>query len=387
MQVTNHIEQQFVSPHTSTLPFIQLLDEYDFSEPQRGDILQGEILRIEEDVLFVDVGSKWDAMVPYAEISELDESLLDNLSCGDEIPLYVMRTPVGDEQLLVSLERGLHKMDWEHAEKMQAKDETVELEVINHNKGGLVVKFGRLQGFVPNSHVPEIRNKHNPQGIQQYKVSQIGQKRPLKIIEVNPKENRFVLSATAAQREQHLARLEALHVGEVVTGIVVSLKKYGAFVDIGAGLTGLLHISNIVWEHIKHPSDKLTVGDEIEVMVNKIDVKRQRVSLTHKELLPSPWEQFATKYAVGDLVEGQVTTVVDYGAFVKIPFEIEGLLHQNEMDISRDGSPADVLQPGDKVLVRIIKIEPEQQRISLSMRRVSASEEIEWIATQEYAAV
>ncbi len=387
MQATNQKKQQIESPKNGDTAFTQLLDEYDIPRPKRGDILQGEILRKANDALLIDVGAKRDAIVPYSEISELDKSFLDNLSRGDEVPLYVMRTPVGDEQLLVSLKRGLHKLDWQRAEKIQAEDETVELEIINHNKGGLVVKFGLIQGFVPNTHIPEICNNHNSPESQQYKVSQIGKKRPLKIIEVNPKENRFVLSATAAQSEQLHTRLEALNVGDVVKGVVVNLKKYGAFVDIGVGLAGLLHISNISWRQIKHPSEKLTVGDEIDVMIEKVDLKNQRVSLTRKQLLPNPWDQFASKYAVDDLVEGRVTALVNYGAFVEVPYEIEGLLHQNEMAISQGGTPADVLQKGDKVLMRIIKIDPKQKRISLSMRRVSTTEEIEWIATQEYATV
>lgn len=369
------------------IPFSQLLDEFDYPQPQRGDIIQGEILRIDDDVLFVDVGSKRDAMVPHEEVSELEEELLDDLSQGDEVPVYVTRTPVGDEQLLVSLDRGLQKLDWERAEELEAEDETVELTVINHNKGGLVAEFGRLQGFVPNSHVPEIRNTYDKKERQQYKAKQVGETRPFKIIEINPNKDRLVLSATAVQREQRQERLQSLQPGEIVTGTVVNLKKYGAFVDIGDGLTGLLHISKIAWDHIDHPSDRLAVGDEIKLKVDSVDIERERISLNRKALLPDPWDQFTAAHQVDDLVEGTVTAVVEFGAFVELPSGVEGLLHQNEMHVPRDSAPEDVLQPGDVVLVRIVDIESARQRISLSMRRVSAAEEVSWMAEKAEAEV
>ncbi|MCZ7668757.1 MAG: S1 RNA-binding domain-containing protein [Chloroflexi bacterium] len=217
-----------LSPRQSngkTPTFFQLLDQYDFPQPKQGDILQGEILRIDQDVLFVDVGSKRDAMVPYDEVMQLDSGLLESLSRGDEVPVYVMRTPVGDDRLIVSLERGLQQKDWERAEALAANGETITLKIVNHNKGGLVVEFGNIQGFVPNSHIPEIRNNRNLDERHQYKAGLIGDTRPLKIIETDAKQDRLVLSATAAQKEQRLERLKTLKEGEVVTGVVVSLKK------------------------------------------------------------------------------------------------------------------------------------------------------------------
>lgn len=359
--------------------FMQLLDEFDYPQPKRGDLLMGEILRINEDVLFVDVGSKRDALVPHEEVSQFEEDLLKDLALGDEVPVYVTRTPVGNQQLLVSLDRGLQKLDWDRAEKLAAADKAIELTIVNHNKGGLVVDFGRIKGFVPNSHIPEIRSTYTETERRQYKAQQIGTARLLKIIEINPRQERLVLSATAVQQEQRQQRLQALSIGEIVTGKVVTLKKYGAFIDINNGLTGLLHISKIAWEQIDHPADRLTIGDEINLKIDNVDIERERISLNRKALLPSPWEQFMTAHKAGDLIEGQVTAVVDFGAFVKLPENVEGLLHQSEMDIPHNDTPADVLRPGDTVLVRIMSIEPDRQRLSLSMRRVSATEEILWM--------
>lgn len=388
MQVTTFTESETYFPQEQAEnghgrnPFIQLLEDYDFPQPQRGDILQGEILRIEDDVLFVDVGSKRDAMVPYEEVDQLDEAFLENLSRGDEVPVYVTRTPVGDEQLLVSLERGLEKLDWERAEELIENGEMIELKVVGHNKGGLIVKFGRLQGFVPNSHIPQIRYVRQTQERQRFKAQQIGETMALKAIEVNQKKERFVLSATAVQKEQRRARLKALEEGEVVSGQVVSIKKYGAFVDIGQGITGLLHISKISWHKVEHPADVLTVGDEVELMVDDIELARERISLNRKILQPSPWQQFAQAHDVNDLVTGEVTAVVEYGVFVKMAEGMEGLLHQNEMNLPTNAEPADILQPGDTVLVRIVDLDPDRQRLGLSMRRVSAAEEMVWMANK-----
>jgi small subunit ribosomal protein S1 len=380
----NELEKQVSSPEHSNgngrSPFKQLLDEYEFPQPQRGDIIQGEIMRLEEDVVFVDVGSKRDAMVPYDEISQLDEEFLDDLDRGDEVPVYVTRTPVGDEPLLVSLEQGLKQEDWERAERLMDKDETIELKITNHNKGGLVGEYGRLQGFVPNSQIPELRQNRNKTYRQKYKIKQIDTTIPVKIIELNPKQERFVLSATAVRREQRQRQLRELQEGTVVEGTIVNLKKYGAFVDIGDGLTGLLHISKIAWQHLDHPADVLAQGDEIEVVVEKIDVDRERISLNRKELLPQPWEKFSETHDTGDLLEGEVTSILEYGAFVKVAPDVEGLLHQNEMNIPYGGSVNDILRVGETVLVRIVSIDSDRQRLSLSMRRVSMSEEIDWMS-------
>lgn len=389
MQITDKTERQVDSPSqpyngNGRSPFGQLLDEYDYPKPQRGDILHGEVLRVEEDVLFVDVGSKRDAMVPYDEVSQLDETLLQNLSRGDEVPVYVTRTPINDEHLMVSLERGLQHQDWQEAKALQAKDEIIELKVIHYNKGGLTVQFRAIQGFVPNSHIPEFRRIRHKNERQQFKAKQIGKKRFLKFIEVDPKQHRLVLSATAVQKEQRQQKLESLAEGEVVTGKVVSLKKYGAFVDVGQDVIGLLHISKIDWKHLDHPSEILKVGEDVEVIVENIDVARERLSLNRKALLPDPWEQFAQDYEKGDLIEGVVTTIVDFGAFIRLASSVEGLLHQNEINLPYEGTTADVLQPGDTVIVRIISLEPARRRLGLSIRRVSAGEEAAWMFSKHH---
>lgn len=359
--------------------FAQLLAEYEFPRPKRGDILTGQVLRI-SDVVYLDVGSKRDAMVPHDEVAQLDQEFLDELEVGDEFPVYVTETPRGSEQLIVSLERGLQELDWDKAKALQAEDASVELEVTGHNKGGLLVEFRRIEGFVPNSHLPGLQRAWDSRRQTSYKATQVGKTLPLKFIEVDRQGERLVLSATAAQREQQRQRLESLIEGKVVTGKVADLKPYGAFVDLDNGLTGLLHISKIAWEHLDHPADALQVGEEVEVRLDKIDLERGRISLNRQALLPNPWEQFAAKHKVDELIAGTVTAVVDFGAFVRVAPHIEGLLHKSDMDVPYEGEPADVLRPGDEILVRIVHLEPDDERVGLSMRRVSAAEELEWMA-------
>lgn len=376
---TTNIEATNFSDGNGRSPFLDLIEQYDFPQPQQGDIIQGEILRIDTDVLFIDIGSKRDAIVPHREISQFDDDFLETLSTGDTVPVYVTRTPVGSEQLLVSLERGLQELDWERAAKLHADETSIELKIVNFNKGGLVVEFGRIQGFVPNSHIPAIQNVYSHEERTSYKSKQIGETVKLKILELDPKQERFVLSGREAQKEQRLERLKTLSVGDALTGIVVNMKHYGAFVDIGDGLVGLLHISRMAWDHVANPHDIFSVGDEVEVLIDKIDVEKEKISLDRKALLPSPWQTFAEQYAAGDLLEGVVTAVVDFGAFIRVVESIEGLLHKNEMNIPNDANPVDALAKGDTILVRIVQIDVDQERLSLSTRRVTAAEEISWM--------
>ncbi|MCA9956058.1 MAG: S1 RNA-binding domain-containing protein, partial [Anaerolineales bacterium] len=252
----------------------------------------------------------------------------------------------------------------------------------NYNKGGLVVEFGRIQGFVPNSHIPAIQNVYSHDQRTSAKSKLVDSSLNLKIIEIDPARERFVLSAKSAQNEQRQERLEALSVGERVTGQVVNMKPYGAFIDIGDGIVGLLHVSRMAWEHIDDPRDLFAVGDEVEVLIDKVVVEKEKVSLNRKALLPSPWEAFEEQWSAGDLLEGEVTAVVDFGAFVRVADSVEGLLHKNEMNIPSDADPSDAFSEGDVILVRLVQIDAPQERLSLSTRRVTAAEEISWMQTR-----
>jgi small subunit ribosomal protein S1 len=247
-----------------------------------------------------------------------------------------------------------------------------------------MVAFRRLRGFVPASHVPQLQFLHKQDRLASEKAKLVGQELPLKIIDVNPQRRRLVLSVKKAQSELRQTRLQELKAreGETITGRITNLVKFGAFIDLD-GIEGLIHISEIDWQKVERPADFLARGQEIEVMIQSVDIERERISLSRKALLPSPWELFAQTHQEGQLLEGVVASVVDFGAFVLVEDHIEGLLHASEMRGTKDFAPQDILVPGDTLLVRILNIQPELQRLALSQKRVSHSAEMEWTFRRE----
>jgi small subunit ribosomal protein S1 len=362
--------------------FEELLDDYDYENPERGQIISGEIIQVDEDSILVDIGAKRDAIVPRKDLDRLDDEMIEGLSKGDKLPVYVMRTAKIGGDLLVSINRGLEQEDWERAEKMLDDGDAIPLEIIGQNKGGVVVRFGRLRGFVPNSHIPDLRRDGGYDHLREQKEEMIGDELVVKVIEVNQKRRRLVLSSRAARQERRLLRLKELAEGTTITGTVVNLVDFGAFVDIG-GVDGLIHISELDWSRVDHPSEVLELGQEVEVEITNVDVDRERVSLSRKNLLANPWDSIEQKYSPGDLVEGEITNVRNFGAFVMLPEGVEGLIHVSEIGIIGPGSPQDVVHPGDNVLARVIDIEPDRERISLSLSRVSKDEQLAWLERQK----
>ena len=368
-----------VETKDAMLDFAEMLDQYDYTLPQRGQILQGKILRIEEDVVFMDVGAKRDAIVPHTDLDRLDEELVQSLETGNEIPVYVLRTPTGNEELLVSINKGLEQKDWHQAEELVDADETLELDICGYNKGGLLVQFGQLEGFVPNSHVPDLRYGGGHAEIESRKAKQVGETLLVKVLEVNQQRRRLIFSAKAAHKEQRKRRLQDLEIGSTIEGRVANIVNYGAFVDIGGGVSGLLHVSELAWHRVEHPSKILSVGDELEVEIQEVDVDRERVSLSRKAVMPNPWDTIEERHNIGDLIAGRITNIEDFGAFVEVQKGVVGLVHVSEIDIFGPATIHDIIRPGDQVLVRIIDVDPYEERLSLSLRRVTSEEQIAWM--------
>jgi small subunit ribosomal protein S1 len=360
--------------------FAELLEEYEPEPMHRGQYVTGTILQKSQNIILADVDAKRTAIVPPQDVVQIGEEELENLSIGDEVVLYVLSTPKGDDDLLVSLNKGLEQQDWLRAETHMDSEEPLELEIVGFNKGGLLVSFGHLRGFVPASHVPQLQNVQGPYELQAKKAALVGEKLLLNVIEVDSKRRRLILSAKKAQREKRQQRLEELQLkeGSTITGTITNLVDFGAFIDL-KGVEGLIHISEIAWEKVDDPAEYLMPGEEVEVEILSVDVDRLRVSLSRKALMPSPWELFEQHHNLDDLVEGVITSVADFGAFVLVADGIEGLIHISEMSGTQDFKPQDILSPGDTVLVRILNIQPDQERLSLSQRRVSKDEEIQWI--------
>lgn len=362
--------------------FQEFVDHYDVDKPQQGEMLQGKILDIQEGSILLDVGFKRDAIIPGQDLDKVDPAYLSSLAVGDEVTVGVMRTPLGDDDLLVSLQRGLSQKTWVKAEELAESDQLVELAVVDQNRGGLLVAFDDLRAFVPNSHIPAIRRGTSTQKAGEIKADLVGKTLPLKVIEVNQKERRLVFSARVAQQEQRLKRLEEIQVGQVIKSRVVNVVDFGVFVDLD-GVDGLVHKSEMDWERVTHPSKWFKVGDEIEVKVVSVDKENERVSLSRKILLPNPWVKLVEGFRPGDLVEGVVVSVLDFGAFVEIREGLHGLVHVSEIGYSNTEDPKAVLKKGDPVLVKIMGIDTGRERVSLSMRRVPVSEQMEWMMNLE----
>jgi len=371
-----------VTEAPETFDMEQLLDDYDYQPPKRGEFLQGEIIHVDEDSILIDVGAKRDAIVPRKDLSRLADKDLANLEKGEILPVRVLRSPSTSGDLLVSLSKGLAMEDWERAEAMLESGQEQEFEVVGRNRGGVLVRFGYLEGFVPNSHLPDVRVRGDSEALQRVKRESVGEKMLLKVLEVDQKRNRLILSGRAAEKARRKNRLEELQSGQTITGRVVNITDFGAFISLG-GIDGLVHRSELTWDDVENPQDVLNVGDEVEVMVKDVDVERERVSLSRKALMPSPWDEIEEHYSTGDLMEGVVSNVVHFGAFVTLPDGIEGLIHSSEMDIIGPGTPGDVVKSGDPVLVRILTIEPDRHRMALSLKKVSYDEQMEWMAARK----
>jgi small subunit ribosomal protein S1 len=355
-----------------------MLEDYESVRPRRGQIVQGEVLELTEDTVLLDVGAKRDAVVPRGELISLDEALFEDISIGDHLPVYVINTSGYDDELLVSIEKGLELQDWERAETCLTNGEILELEITGYNKGGLLVAFGRLAGFVPNSMIPGVPRGLSRDEKSKAKSEMIGTRLKLKVIEVNRPQKRFVLSGKAAESIRRKERMQELEVGEKITGIVSNVVDFGVFIDLD-GVDGLIHRSRLSWDEFGHPSDVLQTGEKVEVLIKDVDIERERVSLDRRALLPIPWDEFAQQYAPGDIFEGEVVSVRDFGAFVKLTERITGLLHVSELLPGVSHELTKVLSPGEKVPVRIIEIDTEQERIRLSMRRLPEDDVAHWV--------
>lgn len=348
------------------ISFDELLDSYLPKMPTRGQILEATVIKADDNEILLDVGLKRDAVVPRKDLSYLTQDLIDTLVPGKNTLAYVLQPFGSDGELVVSINKALELEDWQKAKAIMEANETITVECVGSNRGGVLVKFGRLQGFIPNSHV--YTNKNNLDGTELN----------VKVIEIERERNRLVFSEREATFESKRAQMEKLSVGEIVTGKVVHMTDFGAFVDIG-GADGLVHVSNIVHQHISHPSMALEVGQEIEVRIEEIDIERERISLNRKVLMPDPWETFTGRYQVGDLVTGNVTNVVDYGIFVSAPGGMEGLVHTSKMQSLNLSHPSDMFKAGDEVLIRVLDIDFDRKRIQMDIDSLSVDEQVDWM--------
>jgi small subunit ribosomal protein S1 len=372
----------FMSVHPSNLDqdfeeldWTQLLDAYDYARPQRGELRDGMVMQIEDSGILVSIGTKREGVIPQQDIRAMGDAYISSLKVGDAIQVYVQDPENREGDLVLSLTMVQVAKDWEEAGRLQTDGGIVQGQVIGYNKGGLLVQFNRIRGFVPASQVAQLHGRTAAEERQQALQRMVGQTIPLKVIEVDRERNRLVLSERSATQEWRKAQkhrlLTELQPGDILSGRVNQLTNFGAFIDLG-GADGLAHISELSWQRVNHPREVLTPGQEVKVMVVEIDAERERIGLSLRRLQANPWETIDQRYSLGQLVSGPVTNVAPFGAFVQIEEAVEGLIHASELDVDPQAQPRDLLQPGQTVTAKIISLDKQRQRMGLSLRRVAA---------------
>ncbi len=334
---------------------------------EEGDLVQGSVVKIEKDEVLLDIGYKSEGVIPLRELSirnDVDPS--EVVSIGEELEALVLQKEDADGRLILSKKRAQYERAWGNIEEKKKKDETVIGPVIEVVKGGLILDIG-LRGFLPASLV-EMRRVRD---LQPY----VGKELECRIIELDKNRNNVVLSRRKfleeSQAEQRHEFLDSLQKGERRKGVVSSIVNFGAFVDLG-GVDGLVHVSELSWKHVDHPSEVVEVGEEVEIEVLDVDLERERVSLSLKATQEDPWRQFARQHSVGDVIEGRVTKLVPFGAFVEVDDAIEGLVHISELADHHVERAEDEVSVHDQVPIKIIDIDLERRRISLSRKQALA---------------
>ena len=359
--------------------------EFGFQQPQRGDIRKGTVVWVGPNEIVVDIGVKREGVVNARDLERLTPEELSAIVVGSEVPVYIVKPEDQDGSLIVSIYLAQIETAWQQAKEYQTGQKIIEEKVSGYNKGGLVVPFGKLRGFVPASQVVGLPRQLPDEERIQRLSQQVGRPIAVQIIEVDRKRKRLVMSEQSAQRgwrEQQRQRLmDTLVEGQVTRGVVRSLANFGAFVDLG-GVDGLVHISELSWQPIKHPSQVVHVGEEVEVHVLKLDREHGKIGLSLKRLQPDPWSIIETQFSVGQRAAGTITNLADFGAFVRLENGVEGLIHVSELSDTDVQHPSQIVSRGKRYLLEIIKIDPDRQRIGLSLRRVPAAEQAAWNAAQ-----
>ena len=367
----------------SSHPMDFLLDE-ELNFPVAGEVRTGNIVSHNNNEILVDLGAKSEGVIDSKEVSTFDDETMAKLEVGNEIYVYVVNPEDSKGNIVLSYSKAAEVEDWERAAKSLENQDVIKCKVLGFNRGGALVGFGLLRGFVPNSQLSRDRQiSRNDQTEKQRALQNlVGETLKVKVIEVDRERNRLILSENAAGKEIREARkaelLEDMEEGTVLKGQVVNLADFGAFVDIG-GIEGLVHLSEMSWKRISKPSDLLKVGDEVEVIVLNVDEDRQRIALSMKRLQADPWSMIDDTYEIGQLIEVTITRITKFGAFARLQddYQLEGLIHISEMSEGRIENAQEIVKPNDTVTVRIIRIDPDQRQLGLSLKQVSSDRYIE----------
>jgi len=346
--------------------------------PSQGEIRKGVIAGISSTQILVSVGAKSEGIITGRELEQIPAADREALKVGQEIPVYVVNPEDQNGNVVLSFVRAQEFIGWDVVEKMVETGEEFEGKIEGYNKGGVIVPVHGLRGFVPASQISMNRRNATPGDTPDARwAKMIGQAITIRVIEVDRARRRLILSERAANPESRQSLkeriIEELKEGEIRTGRVTSLADFGAFVNIN-GADGLVHLSEISWERIQHPSEALEVGQEVKVKIISIDREKKRIGLSIRALQDDPWQDKVNKFKVGMLVEGTITRLTKFGAFARLEGDVEGLIHISEISENRIEHPKEALHEGDVVNLRVIRIDPEQRRIGLSLRKVDSAQ-------------
>jgi small subunit ribosomal protein S1 len=356
-----------------------LLKEQDLNVdlPQAGEIRTGVIASTSPTQILVSIGAKSEGVVSGRELEQLTQEEREALQVGQEVHVFVVNPEDANGNVVLSLKRAQEQISWDNVERLLTSDEVVESKIIGFNKGGLIVGVEGLRGFVPSSQISALRRSQSTGDTPEQRWQKmIGQPITVRVIEVDRERRRLILSERAASTESRQSIkervIDELEEGKTYTGRVTSLANFGAFININ-GADGLVHLSELSWEHIDHPREVLEVGQEVKVKVINVDKDKKRIGLSVRALQEDPWRAKVEKYSVGQLVEGVITRLTKFGAFARLEGDIEGLIHISEIAEHRIEHPKEVLHEGDVKSLRVIRIDPEQHRIGLSLRKVDSA--------------
>ncbi len=331
------------------------------------DVVNGTIIDVKDDEVFVDIQYRADGIVKLDEMTEEQrENPKDNFEIGQEVEVYVIKLDDGEGNVSLSTRRVEGMKNWKNLREAYENDQTVEGDVTGANKGGLTARVMGINGFVPASQTA-------PYFVKNFKKF-VGEHWDLKIISIDERKNRLVLSRKDIVEEKLDEQWDELEEGQVITGKVARLTDFGAFIEIGS-LDGLLHVSDIAWTRVEHPKDVLNIGDDIEVKILKLNKEKNRISLGRKQLLEKPFAEFTNEHEVGDVITGKVVNLLDFGAFVEVSEGVEGLIHVSEISWDHVEKPSDELNVGDEVEVKILSIDPEEEKIGLSIKALKEAPE------------
>ena len=367
-----------LGPEPTTMEELLAEQDSDIKSFKHGDVVEGAVVRIDKDEILVDIGAKSEGVVSNRELYGRHAESQPQLAIGDVVLVYVLQPESQEGHAVLSLRRAGLERKWRSMQEQFEAGVIIEAPVIDHNKGGLIVDCG-IRGFVPISQIVDFPRR--PQNDQPRDAAQeiaeklmpfVGRKLRLKILEVNRKANRLILSEKVAlyeeRREKRDELFSSLQVGQKVTGTVRSIAPFGVFIDLG-GIDGLVHKSELSWNKVNNPESGYKVGDEVEAEVIDINHERGRISLSIRRLQPDPWHSTVADFKVGDVIDGTVTKLVNFGAFVRVRDGLEGLIHISELSHQRVAHPGDVVHEGQNLKLKIISLDSERHRLGLSLKQ------------------